>query len=72
MQFLIMGWLVLELTASASRMGFMIFLCGAPTLGLALFGGTFADRFDQRGLLMLRRLGLRSWFSGPPCWKPPD
>ena len=53
MQFLILGWLVLELTDSASRMGFMIFLYGMPTLGFVLFGGTFADRFDRRGLLML-------------------
>ena len=53
MQFLILGWLVLELTESASRMGFMIFLYGTPTLGFVLFGGTFADRFDRRGLLML-------------------
>ena len=53
MQFLILGWLVLELTDSASRMGFMIFLYGMPTLGFVLFGGIFADRFDRRGLLML-------------------
>ena len=53
MQFLILGWLVLELTDSASRMGFMIFLYGIPTLGFVLFGGTFADRFDRRVLLML-------------------
>ncbi len=53
MQFLILGWMVLELTGSASRMGLMIFLYGMPTLGLVLFGGIFADRFDRRGLLML-------------------
>ena len=53
MQFLILGWLVLELTDSAARMGFMIFLYGMPTLGFVLFGGAFADRFDRRGLLML-------------------
>ena len=52
MQFLILGWLVLELTNSASRMGFMIFLYGLPTLGFVLFGGTFADRLDRRALLM--------------------
>ncbi len=53
MQFLTLGWLVLELTDSASSMGFMIFLYGMPTLGFVLFGGTFADRFDRRALLML-------------------
>ena len=53
MQFLILGWMVLELTNSASLMGFMIFLYGLPTLGFVLFGGIFADRFDRRSLLML-------------------
>ena len=41
MQFLILGWMVLELTDSASRMGFMVFLYGLPTLGFVLFGGNF-------------------------------
>ena len=53
MQFLILGWMVLELTDSASHMGFMVFLYGMPTLGFVLFGGIFADRFDKRGLLMV-------------------
>ena len=53
MQFLILGWLVLELTDSASRMGFMIFLYGMPTLGFVLFGGIFADRFETAGLVAL-------------------
>ena len=53
MQFLILGWMVLELTGSASSMGLMIFLYGMPTLGFVLFGGAFADRFDRRALLML-------------------
>ena len=47
MQFLTLGWMVLELTNSASRMGFMIFLYGLPTLAFVLFGGIFADRFDR-------------------------
>ena len=53
MQFLILGWMVLELTGSAANMGLMIFLYGMPTLGFVLFGGAFADRFGRRGLLML-------------------
>ena len=53
MQFLILGWMVLELTDSASYMGFMVFLYGMPTLGFVLFGGIFADRFDKRSLLMV-------------------
>ena len=56
MQFLILGWMVLELTNSASRMGFMVLLYGVPTLGFVLFGGIFADRFDRRFLLMATQI----------------
>ena len=52
MQFLILGWMVLEYTNSASHMGFMVFLYGIPNLGFLLFGGIVADRFDRRSLLM--------------------
>ncbi len=50
MQFLILGWIVLELTGSASRMGFAIFLFGITGLVVILFTGTFADRLDRRNL----------------------
>ena len=56
MQFLTLGWMVLELTNSASRMGFMVFLYGLPTLAFVLFGGIFADRFDRRTLLMVTQV----------------
>ena len=50
MQFLIHSWLVLELTGSASRMGFLVFLFGTTGLVVILFAGTLADRFDRRDL----------------------
>ena len=52
MQFLVMGWLVLELTSSSSLLGLVIFLYGAPNFAMLLFGGLIADRLDRRRLLM--------------------
>ena len=52
MQFLVMGWLVLQLTDSSSQLGLVIFLYGAPNFGLLLFGGLIADRLDRRRLVM--------------------
>ena len=52
MQFLTLGWLVLELTDSSSQLGLVLFLYGIPNLTLVLFGGIFADRIDRRMLLI--------------------
>ena len=52
MQFLVLGWLVLELTDSSSQLGLVIFLYGVPNLALLIFGGIFADRIDRRWLLL--------------------
>lgn len=52
MQFLILGWLVLEITDSASQLGVVLFLYGIPNLTFVLFGGIFADRIDRRKLLI--------------------
>ena len=51
MQFLILGWLVLELTRSPAQLGLVIAIYGAPNLALLMFGGIFADRVDRRWLL---------------------
>lgn len=52
MQFLILGWLVLQLTNSVSQLGLMIFLYGIPNLSMLLIGGIFADRVDRRWMLV--------------------
>lgn len=52
MQFLIFGWLVLQMTNSASQLGLVIFLYGLPNLSMLLFGGIFADRINRRWLLI--------------------
>ncbi len=51
MQFLIFGWLVLELTGSAAQLGLVIAIYGAPNLAMLMFGGIFADRIDRRWML---------------------
>ena len=51
MQFLILGWLVLELTNSAAQLGLVIAIYGTPNLAMLMFGGIFADRIDRRWML---------------------
>lgn len=47
------GWLVLELTGSASALGLVLAVGGLPSLLLGPFGGTLADRVDNRRLLLV-------------------
>ena len=56
MQFLILGWLTLELTDSAAQLGVVIALYGVPNLAMLTVGGIFADRVDRRWLLFVSRL----------------
>ena len=58
MQFLILGWLVLDLTNSTSQLGLTIFFYGIPNLTLVLFGGIFADRINRRKLLLFSQFGV--------------
>ena len=51
MQFLVLGWLILERTESATQLGLVIFLYGVPHLGFVLLGGILADRLDRLSLL---------------------
>ena len=56
MQFLILGWLALDLTDSASQLGIVIALYGVPNLAMLTVGGIFADRVDRRWLLFGSRM----------------
>lgn len=56
MQFLIFGWLILDLTKSASLLGLLIFMYGLPNLAMLMFGGIIADRLDRRWLLFYSQL----------------
>ena len=51
-QFLVIGWLVLEVTGSSTQLGFVIFLYGIPNVAFLLVAGVIADRFDRRYVLM--------------------
>ncbi len=56
MQFLILGWLVLDITGSSIQLGLVVFAYGIPNLAFALLGGIIADRSDRLRLLISTRL----------------
>ena len=51
------GWLVLQLTDSASWLGVDSFMATVPALLLTLLGGVFADLVDRKRLLILTQVG---------------
>ena len=52
MQFLVIGWLVLEITGSSTQLGLVISLYGIPNVSFVLVAGVVADRFQRRYVLM--------------------
>ena len=52
MQFLVIGWLVLEITGSSAQLGLVISLYGIPNVSVLLVAGVVADRFQRRYVLM--------------------
>lgn len=52
MQTIAQGWLVYGLTGSAAWLGIIGFAQQAPILFLSAYGGTLADRFDKRRILL--------------------
>ena len=52
MQFLVLAWLVLEVTGSKTQLGVVLFFYGVPNVSLLVVGGVIADRFDRKRLLM--------------------
>ena len=57
MQIFVLGWLVLELSDSASQLDLVTSLFGVPNLTFMMLGGVLADRWDRR-LFLLVSLGL--------------
>lgn len=53
MQVVATGWLVLQLTNSAFQLGLLGLLRAVPVMILAMIGGTIADLFDRRRLLLI-------------------
>ncbi|MCE2501525.1 MAG: MFS transporter [Dehalococcoidia bacterium] len=58
MQFLVLGWLVLEVTGSSTQFGLVLFLYGVPNVGLLMVGGVIADRIDRKRLLMVIQIAV--------------
>ena len=56
MQFLVLGWLVLDITSSSYQLGLVIFVYGVPNLLFAMLGGIIADRANRLKLLISTRL----------------
>jgi MFS family permease len=46
------SWLIYQLTGSPLALGYVGLASGVSAIGLNLFGGVFADKFDQRRLIM--------------------
>ncbi len=53
MQTVAVGWLIYDLTGSALALGISGLVAFLPVVGLALFAGHIADRYDRRGILLI-------------------
>ena len=58
MQFLVLGWLILEITDSAYQLGMVIFAYGMTNIAFSMLGGIMADRIDRLRLLIFTRLAV--------------
>lgn len=68
MQTIAQNWLVYRLTGSPAGLGIMNGLSILPLFPLALFGGSLADRFPRRWLIVITQ-SLIPWPWGPrPAW----
>ena len=61
MQFFVLGWLVLDLTGSSSKLGLVISLYGISNLAFVLFGGLISDRLDRRWLVFFCQAGVTAF-----------
>src|SRR6266436_4716037 len=52
MQIMAQGWVMSTLTDKAIMLGMVNFAAGLPMIFLTMFGGSVADRFDKRKILV--------------------
>ena len=52
MQVMAQAWVMSSLTNRATLLGMVTFASGLPTVALAMFGGSIADRYDKRKILI--------------------
>ena len=56
MQMMAQSWVTSDLTSRALVLGLVTFFTGLPTIGLAPLGGSVADRFDKRTILIATQI----------------
>lgn len=56
MQVMAQAWVMSTLTNKAILLGMVNFAAGLPTLALTMIGGSVADRFDKRKILIIAQL----------------
>jgi len=56
MQAMAQGWVMATLTNKAVMLGMVNFAMGIPMIALSLVGGTFADRYSKRNILLLTQV----------------
>src|ERR1019366_10336301 len=56
MQVMAQAWVMSTLTNKAILLGLVSLAAGVPTLALTMIGGSVADRFDKRKILIIAQL----------------
>src|SRR5881275_2497687 len=78
MQVMTQGWVMTSLTSSALMLGLVNLCSGLPMLALTMLGGSAADRFDKRKILLATQvlqictavsIGLLIWSGKIAIWQ---
>src|SRR5437763_4090800 len=78
MQVMAQGWVMTTLTTSALMLGVVNLCSGLPMLALTMIGGSAADRFDKRKILLITQyvqigtaisIGLLIWSGRIAIWQ---
>ena len=64
MQFLVLGWLVLEVTGDKTQLGLAVSLYGFCNIAFLMAGGIIADRMDRKLLLMVTQTMVGALIAG--------
>src|SRR5216684_7422274 len=77
MQVMAQGWVMATLTTSAFMLGLVQLCAGLPMLALTMIGGSTADKFDKRKILLITQyiqiaiavsIGLLIWSGKIAIW----
>src|SRR2546423_11363719 len=78
MQVMAQGWVMTTLTTSALMLGVVNLCSGLPMLALTMIGGSTADKFDKRKILLITQyiqiaiavsIGLLIWSEKIAIWQ---